>query len=135
MSCVIYSGIACEIISYYPLANEVAKGYSNIIVLPQHPCEHSRINILPWILTKLGTYLVLQRIWNPSDFQGQRSPSQIFRRGGMSRFALPLFLFVCLLDLFWVRVPLQEWFVVPFQDLGYNINKFTSLIVLIYMYQ
>jgi hypothetical protein len=48
-------------------------------VLPQHPCEHSRINILQWILTKLGTYLVLQRIWNLIDFQGQRSrsPGQI----------------------------------------------------------
>ena len=25
---------------------------------------HSRINILQWILVKLGTYLVLKRIWN-----------------------------------------------------------------------
>ena len=49
-------------------------------VLPSHPCEHSRINILQWILTKLGTFLVLKRIWNPIDFQGQRSRSlgQIF---------------------------------------------------------
>jgi hypothetical protein len=64
----------------YPLANEVAKGYSNATVRPSvrpsHPCEHSRINILQWILTKLGTYLVLKRIWNPIDFQGQRSRSQ-----------------------------------------------------------
>ena len=29
-------------------------------VRPSHPCEHSRINILQWILTKLGTYLVLK---------------------------------------------------------------------------
>jgi hypothetical protein len=43
--------------------------------LPQHPCEHSRINILQWILTKLGTYLVLRRVWNPIYFQGQRSRS------------------------------------------------------------
>jgi len=45
-------------------------------------------------LTKLGTYLVLKRIWNPSDFQGQRSrsPGQIFRRGDTPHFALPLFL-------------------------------------------
>jgi len=45
-----------------------------------HPCEHSRINILQWIFTKLGTYLVLKRIWNPIDFQSQRSrsPGQIF---------------------------------------------------------
>ena len=49
-------------------------------VRPSHPCEHSRINILQWILTKLGTYLVLKRIWKPIDFQGQRSrsPDQIF---------------------------------------------------------
>jgi hypothetical protein len=39
----------------------------------KHPCEHSRINILQWILTKLGTCLVLRRVWNPIDFQGQRS--------------------------------------------------------------
>jgi hypothetical protein len=32
-------------------------------VRPSHPCEHSRINILQWILTKLGTYSVLKRIW------------------------------------------------------------------------
>jgi hypothetical protein len=51
----------------YPLANEVARGYSNATVL-HNPCEHSRINILQWILTKLGTYLVLKRIWNPIDF-------------------------------------------------------------------
>jgi hypothetical protein len=28
--------------------------------------------------TKLGTYLVLRRVWNPIDFQGQRSRGQIF---------------------------------------------------------
>ena len=63
---------------YYPLANEVAKGYSvryHPSVLPLYPCEHSRINILPRIMTKHGTYLVLKRIWNPIDFQGQRSRS------------------------------------------------------------
>ena len=80
----------------YPLANEVAKGYSNASFRPpvrlSHPCEHSRINILQWILTKLGTYLVLTRVWNPIDFQGQRSRSQglIFRRGDTPRFALTL---------------------------------------------
>jgi hypothetical protein len=54
--------------------------------------EHSRINILQWILTNLGTYLDLKRIWKPIDFQGQRSRSQslIFRRGDKPRFALPL---------------------------------------------
>ena len=54
---------------------------------------NTRINILQWILTKLGTYLDLKRIWNPIDFRGQRSRSQglIFRRGDMPRFTLPLF--------------------------------------------
>jgi hypothetical protein len=44
-------------------------------------------------LTKLGIYLVLKRIWNPIDFQCQRSRSlsQIFRQGDTLRFALPLF--------------------------------------------
>ena len=44
-------------------------------------------------MTKLGTYIDLKRIWNPNDFQGQRSRSQglIFRRGDTPRFALPLF--------------------------------------------
>ena len=40
---------------FYPLTNEVAKGYSIASVRPSHPCEHSRINILQWILTNLGT--------------------------------------------------------------------------------
>jgi hypothetical protein len=29
-------------------------------------------------VTKRGTYLVLRRVWNPIDFQGQRSKGQIF---------------------------------------------------------
>ena len=75
----------------------------DIVTLPsfhssfRKSCEHSRINILQWNLTKLGTYLVLKRIWNPIDFQGQRSRSlgQFFRQGDMPRFALPLFVSVC----------------------------------------
>jgi hypothetical protein len=33
---------SCEhlLACYYPLANEVAKGYSNATVLPSHPCGH-----------------------------------------------------------------------------------------------
>jgi hypothetical protein len=52
-------------------------------------CCHGNVQ---WILTKLGTCLVLKRIWNPIDFQGQwlRSPGQIFRRGDTPHFALPL---------------------------------------------
>jgi hypothetical protein len=60
---------------------------------------NTRINILQWILVKHGTYLVLKRIWNPIDFQAHRSRSlgQIFRRGDMPRFALPLLHFILLL--------------------------------------
>ena len=45
---------AHKVALYYPLANEVAKGYSNATVRPS--------------------------VWNPIDFQGQRSmsPGQIF---------------------------------------------------------
>ena len=62
----------------YPLANEVTLGYSNATF--RNILVNTRINILQWILAKLGTYLVLKRIWNPIDFQGQRSrsPGQIF---------------------------------------------------------
>jgi hypothetical protein len=37
---------------------------------------NTRINILQWILTKLGTYLDLKRIWNPIEFamMNERSP-------------------------------------------------------------
>jgi hypothetical protein len=40
--------------------------------------------------------LDLKRIWNPIDFQGQRSRSQglIFRRGDTPRFALPFFIYL-----------------------------------------
>ena len=57
---------------------------------------NTEIKILQWILTKLGTYLDLKRIWNHIDFQGQRSRSHglIFRRGDTPRFALPLLIFV-----------------------------------------
>jgi hypothetical protein len=68
-----------------PITNEVAKEYSNATVRPSvfpsvgpsHPCEHSRINILQWILTKLGTYLVLKRILKPIDFQGHMSKFKV----------------------------------------------------------
>jgi hypothetical protein len=79
---------------YYPLANKVAKRYSNYTVRPSfhNILVNTRFNILQWILTKLGTYLVLKRIWNLIDFLGQmsRSLGQIFRRGDTPRFALPL---------------------------------------------
>ena len=64
---------------YYPLANEVAKGYSNATVRPSFRIilVNTIINILQWILTKLGTYLVLKRIWSPIDFQGHRSKVKV----------------------------------------------------------
>ena len=69
------------------------------IVTAQHPCEHSIINILQWILTNLGTCLILRRVWNPIDFnvicQRSRSQGQMFRRGDTPRFALPLLYFFC----------------------------------------
>jgi hypothetical protein len=73
------------------MKNAYSKGYSNATVRPSHPCEHSRINILQWILTKLGTctYLILKRIWNPIDFQSQRSRFKFLGEG--IRHALPLF--------------------------------------------
>jgi hypothetical protein len=44
---------------YYPSPTKLRR---NIVTLPSvrpsHPCEHSRFNILQWILTILGTYLV-----------------------------------------------------------------------------
>ena len=79
--CFSYKGFLFKELSFellfIPLANEVAKGYSNATVRPSHPCEHSRINILQWILTKRGTYLVLKRIWNPIDFQGHISKIKV----------------------------------------------------------
>ena len=72
--------------AYYPLTNEVAKGYSNAVLPSVRP---SFCNILVNTLgstsfngfwPNFSLYLVLKRIWNPIDFQGQRSrsPSQIF---------------------------------------------------------
>jgi hypothetical protein len=43
----------------------------------KHYPVNTRINILQWILTKLGTYLVIRRVWNPIDFQGHRSKDKV----------------------------------------------------------
>jgi hypothetical protein len=54
------------------------------IFTAQHPCEHSRINILQRILTKLGTYLFLKRIWKVCTKFGQNPlkdvDSRVFTR-------------------------------------------------------
>ena len=47
------------------------QGYQ-VKFLPRNILVNTRINILQWILTKLGTYFVLKRIWNPIDFQDHR---------------------------------------------------------------
>ena len=52
---------------FYPLANEVAKGYNNATARPsfRNILVNTRINILQWILTKLGTYLILKKNLEP----------------------------------------------------------------------
>ena len=56
---------------FIPSPTKLPRDTRYATVRPSHPCEHSRINILQWILTKLGTYLVLKRIWNSIDFQSK----------------------------------------------------------------
>ena len=83
-----------------------------------HPCEHSRINILQWILTKLGTYLVLTRIWNTIDFQGHRSKVKVTGSNFLARgyatlcVALVLFVFVnfdvCMITIFMLYIYLYS---------------------------
>ena len=36
-----------------------------------------RVNMVQWISTKLGTQVILTKIWHPIDLQGQRSRSQL----------------------------------------------------------
>ena len=57
----------------------IYEGYSNASVCPSFRPSFCnilvntlRISILQWILTKLGTYLVIRRVWNPINFQGHR---------------------------------------------------------------
>jgi hypothetical protein len=82
------------------------------IFTAQHPCEHSRINILQWILTKLDTYLVLRRVLNPIDFQGHRKPVVLdvnFNKGNAKRAVSPrLKIRPCDLDLWpWKSIGFQ----------------------------
>jgi hypothetical protein len=57
LSCVLYCPLYCYAVKIWPGD------------LDRWPMT---INILQWILTKLGTYLVLRRVWNPIDFEGHR---------------------------------------------------------------
>jgi hypothetical protein len=34
-------------------------------------------SIVQWIFINLGTYIVLRRVWNPIDFQGEKSRGQL----------------------------------------------------------
>ena len=62
--CYLYLFTYITLQHYYPLANEVAMGYSNATVRPsvRPPVTSLWINILQWMLTKLRTNLVLRRI-------------------------------------------------------------------------
>ena len=48
---------------------------SNFVL--HHILVNTRINILQWILTKLGTHLALRRVWNPMDFQSHKSKVKV----------------------------------------------------------
>ena len=69
----IYLQLGCEIF-IIPSPTKLRRDIVTLLsFLPsvRHILVNTRINILQWIFTKLGTYLVLRRIWNPIDFQGQ----------------------------------------------------------------
>ena len=76
------------------LCQRIAKGYSNATVRPSF-CNILVNTLESTSFNGFGTCLVLKRIWNPVDFQGQRSRSQglNFRRGDTPRFALPLLIY------------------------------------------
>jgi hypothetical protein len=63
-----------------PSPTKLQRWYSNATVHPSFcniSCEHSRVNMVQWISTNLGTQVILTKIWHPIDFQGQRSRSQL----------------------------------------------------------
>ena len=80
---------------------------SNFLPRSKHPCEHSRINILQWILTKLGTYFVFNIIWNPIDFQGHRSMVKVTRSNfyarGYAMFCVALVFFIYAYKIIYVK--------------------------------
>jgi hypothetical protein len=39
--------------------------------------EHSRVNMVQWISTKLDTQVILTKIWHPIDFQGHMSKVKV----------------------------------------------------------
>ena len=117
---------------YYPFANEVAKGYSNAtfhlsFLLSVRPSfRNIFVNTLEsTFFNGFWPNLVhTKRIWNPIDFQGQRSRSlgQIFRRGDMPRFALPLFiLFLNQIFAIWIEEVIL-YFIILFDFFHYYIK-------------
>ena len=55
-----------------PSPTKLQRGYSNATVRPSFrniSCEHSRVNMAQWISIKLGTQVILTKIWHPIDFQ------------------------------------------------------------------
>jgi hypothetical protein len=53
----------------------LVKIYWRMLIL--HQVKYLPHNILQWILTKLGTYLVLRRVWNSVEFQCHRSKVKV----------------------------------------------------------
>jgi hypothetical protein len=131
------------------LSFEVAKGYSNATVksigfqillrtkyVPSLVKIHLRMLILE---CSQGCYAVkiwpgdidhwpnLKRIWNPIDFQGQRSTSQglIFRRGDKPRFALPLLILFFNHFMFLGHLNLLNYFIGSYKS---NHHMMTTLI-------
>jgi hypothetical protein len=56
----------CTLVGYWFSRSKVKVTGSNF--LPHNILVNTRINIFQWIWTKLGTYLILKKIWNPIDF-------------------------------------------------------------------
>jgi hypothetical protein len=64
--------VKCLWVNFLPYNNRVNRSkVKGSIFTAKHHCEQSRIKILLWILSKLGTYLVLRGVWNHIDFQGR----------------------------------------------------------------
>jgi hypothetical protein len=80
-----------------PLPTELRRGYSNATVRPSVRASvcpsvtflvNTRVNMVQWISTKLGTQVIVTKLWHPIDFLGQRSRSQLnfeFFRGVTAR--------------------------------------------------
>ena len=59
-----------------PSPTKLQRGYSNATVRPSVTFLVNT-NMVQWISTKLGTQVILTKIWHPIDFLGQWSRSQL----------------------------------------------------------